>query len=165
MSQEQMPVLSTRVRVVGTVDAVIEYADGRPTETVHFGNALLRRGREALAKTIANEFTGDFEFYVNRMLFGDGGTTAGVPKYVNIERNGLFGTTRAAKPVIATVDPNNPNQVTFTSVVTYTEANGFTLNEMALQMANGDLYSMATFPGIGKTSIMQVTWLWRVAFV
>jgi hypothetical protein len=107
----------------------------------------------------------DFNFFVSRMLFGDGGTTGGVPKYVNTERNGLFGITRASKPVIATIDPSFPSQVTFTSVVSYSEANGYNLNEMALQMNTGDLYSMTTFPDLGKTALMQITFNWGLSFV
>jgi hypothetical protein len=99
------------------------------------------------------------------MLFGDGGATNGATKYVSSDRNGLFGITRASRPVIATVDPNIPSQVIFTSVLTFNDANGYVLNEMALQMATGDLYSMVTFPDLTKTSQMQITWSWRLSFV
>ncbi len=153
-------------RPIGFVSATIEYMDGRPSEVIEaVQNTVLRTGREALAKCLAGETGDEFNFFVSRMLFGDGGTAGGVPKYVNTERNGLFGTTRASKPVIATIDPTFPSQVTFTSVVAYSEANGYSLNEMALQMNNGDLYSMSTFPDMGKTALMQITWNWRLAFV
>jgi hypothetical protein len=99
------------------------------------------------------------------MLFGDGGTSGGVPKYVDTSRNGLFGITRALKPVIVTIDPTLPSQVVFTSVLDYEEANGFQINEMALQMNNGDLYSMSTFADLNKTSSMQITWNWKLSFV
>ncbi|MCL5459921.1 hypothetical protein M3M33_14890, partial [Loigolactobacillus coryniformis] len=85
----------------------------------------------------------------------------GSTKFVATSRNGLFGITQASKPVIASVDPNIPSQVIFTSVISFSEANGAVLNEMALQMATGNLYSMVTFPDLTKTAQMQITWNWR----
>lgn len=149
----------------GDIKVVIEFAN-KEKETIEFRNTILRKGRMALASSLANDFGGDFDYFISRMIFGDGGTSGtGVPKQVNTERNGLFGSARVSKPVISNIDPNNPTQVIFTSVVTFEEANGFTLNEMALQMRTGDFYSMATFPGITKTNQMQVTWSWRISFI
>lgn len=149
----------------GEISAIIEFIDNKK-ETIEFKNTILRKGRMALASSLANEFGSDYDFFISRMVFGDGGTTGtGVPKQVNTERNGLFGSARVSKPIIANIDPNNPTQVIFTSVVTFEEGNGFTLNEMALQMRTGDLYSMATFPGITKTNQMQITWSWRISFI
>jgi hypothetical protein len=160
--------MNTSVRPVGQVEILVEHSDGRREETtVH--NAVLQRGRYALASCLANNVSPQgFDFFIQNMLFGDGGATGGtpgVPKYVNSEREGLFGAVRASKPVIAVIDPNMPSQVVFTSVLTFGDANGFAINEMALQMSNGDLYSMATSPGFGKTSTMQVTFNWRISFV
>jgi len=151
-------------KVRGDVEMVVGYADGA-AETVEFRNAILKKGREALALSLANRIGSDFDFFVNRMLFGDGGAMGGVPKVVQPDRNGLFGTTRVSKPVVANIDVNNESQVIFTSVVGFNEGNGFNLNEMALQMQNGDLYSMATFPGISKTQQMQLTFNWRISFL
>jgi hypothetical protein len=148
----------------GDVQALISFKEGGG-ETLEFRNTILRTGREALALSLANRIGDDFDFFINRMLFGNGGATGGVPKVVSSERNGLFGTTVASKPVVANIDPNNGSQVIFTSVVSYGEGNGYTLNEMALQLHNGDLYSMATFPGVTKTSQMQITWNWRLSFI
>lgn len=148
----------------GDVKVVLE-RDGQQ-EVIEFRNTILKTGREALALSLANRVGDDFDFFINRMLFGDGGTTgSGSPKSVDSERNGLFGSTRVSKPVVANIDPNNSSQVIFTSVLAYSEGNGFTLNEMALQMHSGDLYSMATFPGITKTPQMQVTFHWRLSFI
>jgi hypothetical protein len=69
------------------------------------------------------------------------------------------------KPVLASVDPTVLTQVIFTSVITFEEAIGITLNEMALQMANGELYSMTTFPDLGKTEEMQLVFNWRINFI
>ena len=49
--------------------------------------------------------------------------------------------------------------------VTYTDANGSTLNEMALVMNDGSLYSMATFGDIVKTNTMQITFNWRINYI
>ena len=152
------------VKVIGTVQRIIEYKDGTK-EVFEYKNTVLRNGREALARSLANDVSDIYEYYINRMLFGDGGTSGGTFKTVETQRNGLFGITRASKPVISTVDPSIQTQVVFTSVPTFDDANGFALNEMALQMANGDLYSMVTFADLNKTSNIQVTFNWRLSFV
>ena len=153
----------TVVRPKGEIEMVIKNKDG--SEITSFHNTVLRKGKEALAASLANDIGASYDFFISRMLFGDGGSSSGVPKFVNTERNGLFGITRAIKPIIATIDPNALSQVVFTSVLDYDEANGVTLNEMALQMNNGDLYSMATFADLNKTSSIQLTFNWRSSFV
>jgi hypothetical protein len=99
------------------------------------------------------------------MLFGDGGTQGGVKKFVNAGREGLFGVTRLSKPALSNLDTSIPAQVIFTSVVRFEDAVGVTLNEMALQMANGELYSLVTFPDLNKTEDLQLTLNWRINFV
>jgi len=156
--------MKENVKCKGDVQVLIEFLDGS-NDKIEFRNTILQTGREALAMSLANKIGNDFDFFINRMLFGDGGTTGSAPRVVDPERNGLFGTTRISKPVVANIDANNGSQVIFTSVVTFDEGNGFTLNEMALQLHTGDLYSMATFPGITKTAQMQITWNWRLSFI
>lgn len=149
----------------GDVDAMIEFRDGSK-EALGFRNTILRKGREALVLSLANRVGDDFDFFISRMLFGDGGLVGSSPKTVPTDRNGLFcGAAKVSKPVIANVDPNNASQLILTSVVSFDEGNGISLNEMALQMNNGDLYSMATFPGLTKTQQMQITWSWRLSFI
>jgi len=148
----------------GCVEAIIEYKD-KPIEIIRFPNTILRLGREALVKSLVNDIGDAYDFFVSRMIFGDGGTSGGVIKFVSTERNGLFGVTRANKPIMASINQTAPTQAIFTSVITFQEANGFTLNEMALQMNTGDLYSMATFPDLNKTAQMQITWNWDLNFV
>jgi len=152
------------IKTSGYVYGEIEYSNGtkKPFE---FKNTVLTKGREALAASLSNNFSGEYNFYISRMLFGDGGTSGGSKKYVNTNRNGLFGTTRASKPVISSIDPNTPYQAIFTSVLRFDDANGYALNEMALQMGTGDFYSMVTFPDLNKTSDMQITFNWRLSFV
>lgn len=160
MSQEE----EENVISVGQVEIEILYKDGHK-ERRSVKNTVLQKGREALAASLANEYGEIYQYYISRMLFGNGGTEASVPKYVNAGRNGLFGTTLLSKPVSCTIDPNFPAQVVFTSVVTFDEAVEETINEMALQMNTGDLYSMTTFGDITKTGTMQITWSWRISFI
>lgn len=148
---------------VGHVFGKINYLDGKEV-LFDFQNTILMKGRGALAKSLANEISDTYDFFISRMLFGDGGTSGGSLKFVNASRNGLFGTTRANKNVISSVNAENEAQVILTSVLAYTEANGYALNEMALQMSNGDLYSMVTFPDMTKTDRMQITYNWYIDF-
>jgi len=154
---------STKVK--GDIDVTIQYNDGREEEKLYFRNTILRTGRYALASSLANDYGDDYDFFIARMIFGTNGTSAGVPKHVNTERNGLFGVTLLSKPVSAAIDTNNPAQVSFTSVITFQEGNGSTINEMALRMNDRDLYSMVTFPDLSKTSSMQITMVWKISFV
>lgn len=156
--------IDSAIKLIGSVERIVEYKDGS-TDIIKYENAVLDKGRAALAATLANLVGDTNEFFVARMIFGDGGTTAGVKKFVNANRNGLFGVTRLTKPVTALVDDLNPNQAIFTSVITFDEVNSTTLNEMALQMQSNDLYSMITFPDLNKTSEMQITFNWRLNFV
>lgn len=153
-----------QIQLTGDVQRIIEWRDGR-IEEFEFRNTILKSGRQALAKVLAGDIGDEFAFYITRMLFGDGGTQGGVKKYVNAGRNGLFGTTRLSKPVISNIDNSVPEQVILTSVIRFDELVGVTINEMATQMANGDLYSMTTFPDLSKTADMQITWNWRFNFV
>ena len=148
----------------GDVQAIIEYQSGEK-EVREFRNTVLTKGREALAASLANSTGAGFLFFINRMLFGDGGTVEGSTKYVSSDRNGLFGIVQGSKTVISTIDPNIPSQVIFTSVIGFDEGNGVAFSEMALQLATGDLYSMVTFPDLTKTPQMQITWNWRLSFV
>lgn len=156
--------INEQVKCTGDVQGIIEYKSGA-IEVIEFPNTVLATGRQSLAASIANEIGDQFQGYISRMLFGDGGTSGGSTKFVSSSRNGLFGVTRAAKPVISKVDPNILTRVVFTSVIPFDEANGYPLNEMALKMANGDLYSMVTFPDLNKTSQMQITWNWSIVYV
>jgi hypothetical protein len=159
-----MTELHEPLKVVGIVERIIEYSDGRK-EISEVKNTILRKGREALASSLANSIGATYTFYINRMIFGDGGTAGGTLKVVDSARTALFGVTRASKPVISSVDPNIPSQVVFTSVLSFDDANGYAINEMALQMSNSDLYSMVAFADLNKTSSMQITFNWRLSFI
>lgn len=151
-------------KCIGEIELTIEWKDGRK-ECYSTTNTVLRTGREALAASLANDYGEVYNYFISRMLFGNGGTSGGAPKYVDANRNGLFGLTLLSKPVSRVIDPNFPYQVVFTSVITYEEAAGETINEMALQMNTEDLYSMSAFGDISKTTSMQITWSWRISFI
>jgi len=156
--------IDTNIKTKGDVEVILEWKNGQ-TELLDIPNTVLKKGRQALAKTLANDIGDGFDFYITRMLFGDGGTQGGVKKFVNAGRTGLFGVTRLSKPVVANIDNSVPEQVILTSVIAFDELVGVALNEMALQMASGDLYSMTTFPDLSKTADMQITWNWRLNFI
>jgi len=148
----------------GFVEIIIDYEDGG-REVMVGRNAVVRKAKEAHVLGLVNQIGDSWDFYVDKMLFGTNGTLSGVPKVVEDTRNGLFGTTLLSKSVASLVNPQVPTQAIFTTVVTFAEGNGSTLNEMALQMKSGNLYSMITLPGIAKTSAMQITFNWRLSFV
>jgi hypothetical protein len=156
--------MNDTVRPIGDVEILTEYRNGT-RECSFVPNNVLLTGRRALTNSLAGNIDDTYQFFINRMLFGDGGTQSGVKKYVDAGRNGLFGVTQVSKPVLANIDTYIPTQAIFTSTIKYDEAVGVTLNEMALQMANGDLYSMTTFPDLSKTEDMQITFNWRLNFI
>ena len=152
------------IKTKGDVEVICEWKDGT-TESFEIPNTILKLGRQALAKSLANDIGDTYDFYITRMLFGDGGATGGVKKFVNAGRQGLFGVTRLAKPVVSNVDSSVPEQVIITSVIAFDELVGVAINEMALQMANGSLYSLTTFPDLSKTENMQILFNWTLSFI
>lgn len=156
--------IKEETKCIGTVEGIIEYKDGNK-EIIKFNNTILRTGRSAVASCLANRIGNDFDFFINKMVFGDGGSAGSVPKKVNDNRTSLFGSAVVVVPVVSNINPENPAQVIFTSTIKYEDGNGYNLNEMALQMNNGDFYSMATFSGFAKASNMQITWIWRLTFI
>lgn len=151
-------------RVQGFVDVCIE--DLNKNKVIYtMKNTILKKGKEALALSLANEIGDMYSFYISKMVFGDGGTLNSSLKIVDGDRNSLFGQKVISKPIIANIDPSITSQVIFTSVIKYSEINGRVLNEMALEMNSGDLYSMVTFPDLTKTENMQITWNWRINFL
>lgn len=156
--------INEQIKTKGDVEMIVSFKDGTQ-KIVDMPNTILLTGRRALAKCLSNQIGEKFQFYITKMIFGDGGTQAGVKKFVNAGREGLFGVTRLSKPALSNLDNSVPAQVIFTSVIKFDEAVGVTLNEMALQMGNGDLYSMITFPDLNKTEDMQITFNWRLNFI
>lgn len=156
--------IETMIQPKGVIDIGILYDDGRQ-ELITVNNRILRSGRIAIVKALANDFGSSFEYFITNMAFGSGGTVGGSPRYIDETREGLFGPTVATKPVISSINSDVPTQVTFTSVLTFDEAVGDIINEMALKFFSDDFFSMATFGDITKTSSMQLVFNWRVNMV
>ena len=154
----------TSIRCRGDVEIEVLHKDGNQNK-LFYPNTLLLNGRYALANSLANKYGESYNYNITHMLFGDGGTVGGKKRYVEANRNGLFGTVVLSKPVISDVNPTIPYQAVFTAVVAFNEAVGIALNEVALQMATGDLYSMLTFPDLNKTSDIQLTFVWKLTFI
>lgn len=151
--------------VVGFVDVCIEYLNNNKKCCYTMKNTVLKKGREALALSLANEIGDRYAFYISQMYFGNGGTLNNQPKIVDTERTSFFGSKIIGKPVVSSIDPSVSSQVIFTSTLKYEDAVGSVLNEMALVMNNEDFYSMVTFPDLNKTDQMQITWNWRINFL
>ena len=129
-------------------------------------NTILDAGRDALAACLTNDINDPFDFYIKSMIFGTNGTTGDgtTTRYVDSGRNGLFGTTLITNPVFSSISTGSPATAIFTSILAYSSlANGSALSEMALVMANDNLYSMITFPSLTKTSNMQLTINWSIS--
>lgn len=152
------------IKIKGHVNGLIEYRNGE-IKKFDFPNTVLRTGKNVLAKCLTNSVNDPFDFFVERMIFGTNGTSGDTPRFVDDSRNGLFGPVLLSKSVISDVDESSVGTSIFTAVVTFDEGVGNNLNEMALQLDNGDLFSMVTFPDLGKTSDMQLTWNWTISFL
>ena len=154
--------MNSEIKTKGTVERIIQYDDGRIEKSV-IENTVLYTGQMALAASLAGP--GEYNNYVSQMVFGSGGTSGGVPVFVQSTQNSLFNQLGSGKPTVAVVDPNIQTQVVFTTVLQIADFAGSTINEMGLMMENGNLYSMTTFPDLNKTSNMQITWNWRISFI
>lgn len=152
------------VKTKGEIEITIDYRNGSQ-DKVFIHNTVLAAGRNALASSLANDYGSSYPFFIDTMTFGTGGVDGdNNPKFVDASRSSLYNSI-LEKPASSIVDPNNTNEVVFTSVLAFGDAVGEELSEMALQMSNGDLYSMATMPMISKTIDMQLTWTWRITFI
>jgi len=150
------------IHPIGEVERIIEFIDGSK-EIIRFKNTILKLGRSTLAACLGTNPGVNYQYYINSIIWGTNGTSGGAARFVNAERTGLFGPTVLSRSVVSTVDQT---QVIFTSVIPFNSGiEPATLNEMALVMANGQLYSMVTFPDLTKTSTMQITWNWRLQFI
>lgn len=156
--------MNDNIKSEGFVTLTIDYGNGSQ-EIREFKNTVLLTGKYALASSLAGKYGDSYDYNITRMIFGTNGTNNGVPKIVVPSQPGLFGPTLLTKPLAITIDPEIPSQIVFTAVIGCAEGNGNSINEMALRMANGELYSMATFPDLNKTSLMQLTWNWRLSFI
>lgn len=150
------------IKPKGFIEARITHKDTGRTEILRFNNSILSAGKEYLAGCLLQDSP---RKYVSHILFGDSGTTNGVPKEISPSQDKLFGVTRIKKPVIAQLDPEMPTQVIFSVIVTDNEGNDFPLNEMGLELSDGTLFNLSTFADLNKTDQMEIAWSWLVCFV
>lgn len=163
--------LNTNIQSVGYGDIIVENKNG-DKQIYQFKNSILKTGREAIVKSLTHtlqactntngEYTYAFPYFIKNMLFGNGGEVGGVPRAVSANQNGLYGVAVATKAVNSLINPNNSTQAVFTSVLTFNDGNGYTINEIGLQMGSSDLYSLSTFNGIAKTNQIQITFSWNI---
>lgn len=151
-----------KLKPKGNGEIIIEYKD--KIQIVEFENEVINNGRMAMAKSFANQFGAEYDYWISSIAFGSGGTSGGVPRYVEASRTGLWGPTVITKPVTAVVGPSVTSVVSFTSVLTSSDAVGEVINEMGLIMNNGDFFSLTTFGDINKTSSMQIIINWKLTF-
>ena len=145
----------------GFITATVKYKSGK-IHTLSYKNQLLNSGKGFLTKCLLE----GAKPHITNILFGDGGTASGQPKEVVPTQEGLNGVVRLRKPVIAQIDPESPNQAIFSTVLGEQEGNGFTINEMALEMSDEKLFSLSTFLDFNKTSdIESIGYCWFVVFI
>lgn len=168
----------SQVKTVGHVFCDIEYKNGKKIE-MNFANTVLIGGREALAQVLTNTLgtcpsvntSTSTELvpslYISNMLFGNNGVEviSNTPKVVSPARTSLFGTPVIVKPVNSYTNQTITTQAIFTTTLLFGDAVGIYLSEMALQLSNGVLYSMVTFPPIYKSAETQITFNWTLNFV
>jgi serine acetyltransferase len=152
------------VKQSGEVEIIVDHKNGKQNRFL-VKNAILTNAKNAHANALCNNIGQTFQYYVSNMIFGTNGTLNGAPKVVDGSRNGLFGPTLVNKQVISIVNPQVLNQAIFTAVIGFDEGNSNVINEMALMMKNGELYSMVTLGGISKDSTIQLTINWRITWV
>lgn len=152
------------IKINGNVEFIIKNKNG-DIKDIHYKNTILRTGKNAIANALANVVNDPFDFYIDLLKLSNGGTSGGVPRFVEDNRTGLFGTVLLTKNVISSIDSSTFGTAIFTSVIAFDDAVGETLNEMALELSNGDLFSMITFPDLNKTDEMQITINWRVSLL
>jgi hypothetical protein len=148
----------------GCVKCVIDSLDGS-REVRHYNNIVLNGGKAAIVKSLAGDIGSAFTYYVCKMIFGNNGTSGGVPRFVDTTRSGLFGSSLLKKNTTSVINDNSPTSVIFVSILTFSDLVGQTINEMGLEMSDGTLYSMVTFGDINKTSSQQITFNWEIALI
>lgn len=150
------------IKTKGFIQAKIKYKNTDKIEILKFNNQVLNNGREFLASSLLE---GHKKLWIANVLFGDGGSTKDGPKEVTPMQDKLNGVVRLRKPVVAQIDPEIPTQVIFSVITGEEECNGFTLNEMGLELNNESLFSLSTFSDFNKTDQMEIAWSWVVCFI
>jgi len=150
------------IETIGQINLIIKQND--QINHLHYKNQLLNSGRRFLLSHLMPR-PSSTPIFLKNILFGDGGTVDGKVRQVVPEMEQLFGVTRMKKEAVVQVNPEISTQLLLTVVVSESEGNDFTLNEMALELSDGTLFSLATFPDFNKTDKMELTWLWSIFMV
>lgn len=154
------------IKCNGNIEIIIKNLETNTLEIKNQKNTVLTVGKAALASCLANSFSGNFNFYITNLLLGTNGVDGGGnPLVVSADRTGLFGATLISLPTFASISGNADQIVTFTSTLSSSQANGNSISELALQMANGDLYSLSTTGAISKDSSKQIIINWTLSFI
>ena len=151
------------IKPKGEIEITVKNVDTGETVTVQRSNTVLNNGRAVLARAITQDFSA-YDFYIDSMVFGTGGEDGAVPKVVDPGRSSLYNQVLSIS-VNKSWDENYPTRGTFTGTISSVQGNNFTLNEAGLVTSTGDLFSMATFSGLGKTSQLQFTLNWNIVFI
>ncbi len=148
----------------GFVEIVITDSKTGEILEIHKQNTVLLSGKTLMARSLAGEINDPFDFYVYSMEFGTGGLEGSTPKTVNSGLTSLYISSGIEVLVGRSWSNSYPTQAIFTGTLNTEIGNGLNINEAALKMANGDLFSMITFPSLSKTNSQQITLNWTVIF-
>src|SRR5581483_11974564 len=78
------------VKPQGKISFTVKNKDGTEATSI-IRNKVVLTGRNAFAASLANQFNGEFPFYVTQILFGNNGTVGGSPRLVPDSQDALFG--------------------------------------------------------------------------
>ena len=156
--------IQERINSKGLVDIIITDLSTNEVVNRYKQNTVLLGGKTLMARSLAGEVNDPFDFYVSSMEFGTGGLDGTTPKTVNSGLNSLYLSAGVEVLVGRAWSNSAPTQATFTGTLNTDTGNGVDFNEAALKIANGDLFSMVTFPALSKTSNLQITLNWTIVF-
>lgn len=159
MNKNNLKIEESYPKATGDVQIIVK-TKNQPTIIINHHNKILRGAKVMATDALLNDFGDAFLGYVNAVIIGTNGVESGSPKVVDETRTGLFGTTLLTKPVIASRDETTRGVFTFS--IGFDEGNGEDINEMALVMADGTLYSMTCFGSISKDDSKSIVCNWYV---
>lgn len=148
----------------GFVDITVTDLETNEVIKQYRENTVLLSGKTLMARSLAGEINDPFDFYVYSMEFGVGGLDGSTPKTVSSGLTSLYLSAGVDVLVGRSWSNSAPTQATFTGTLTTETGNGLNINEAALKTANGELFSMITFPPLSKTSNLQITLNWTIVF-
>lgn len=149
--------IKVNISVRGTVTRIIEFHSGEK-EITSFQNMIIDGGKRA----IATYLSGVDSPKISHMVFGNGGSSQGQLRMVKPEQNELFGITHIKKKVIGQMEDNH---IVFATTIEAYEIND-TINEMALQLDNSEIFSIVTMPDfVAPPQLKRITWKWYLAVI